>query len=172
MNEAEYRELLEIRRQRELTPAELHQLEQWLAAHQEHAEEWEEEDTLSKLIGGLPDAEISSNFTSQVWQKIELDAREREAPRPTWLGFLRGQWLRIPRLAWAVATLLLLVALVQKHEQPENNSEVAEALVPVSELVQVPTVEMLQDFDAINAMAHALTEPDMELLAVLEGLTK
>jgi anti-sigma factor RsiW len=169
MNETDYQELLDIRRQRELTPAELHRLEQWLAAHQEHAEEWEAEDTLSQLLDRLPDAEASSNFTAQVWQKIELEARANTPQRSALMEFLRGRWLQIPRVAWGIASVVLVVALVQQREA-QKTAAMAESLVPVVELAQMPSVDMLRDFEAINSLGDPDLTADVELLSMLEGL--
>jgi anti-sigma factor RsiW len=175
MNETEYQELLEIRHQRELTPAELHRLEQWLAAHQEQSEEWEAEDTLSKLLEQLPDAEASSNFTSQVWQKIELEARASAPQRSVLMKFFRGHWLPIPRVAGGIASVVVVVvvvvvvALVQQR-QAQKTATLAANLVPVVELAQMPSVDMLRDFEAINSLVDPDLTADVELLSMLGGL--
>lgn len=171
MNETEYQELLEMRHQRELTPAELHRLEQWLAAHQEQAEEWEAEDTLSKLLEQLPDAEASSNFTSQVWQKIELEARASAPQRSALMKFFRGHWLPIPRVAGGIASVVVVVALVLgQQRQAQKTATLAANLVPVVELAQMPSVDMLRDFEAINSLVDPDLTADVELLSMLEGL--
>jgi anti-sigma factor RsiW len=169
MNETEYQELLEIRHQRELTPAELHRLEQWLASHQEQSEEWEAEDTLSKLLEQLPDAEASSNFTSQVWQKIELEARASAPQRSVLMKFFRGHWLPIPRVAGGIASVVVVVALVQQR-QAQKTATLAANLVPVVELAQMPSVDMLRDFEAINSLVDPDLTADVELLSMLGGL--
>jgi anti-sigma factor RsiW len=171
MNETEYQELLEIRHQRELTPAELHRLEQWLAAHQEQSEEWEAEDTLSKLLEQLPDAEASSNFTSQVWQKIELEARASAPQRSVLMKFFRGHWLPIPRVAGGIASVVVVVALVLvQQRQAQKTAKLAANLVPVVELAQMPSVDMLRDFEAINSLVDPDLTADVELLSMLGGL--
>ncbi|MFT4688874.1 MAG: anti-sigma factor RsiW [Limisphaerales bacterium] len=171
MNETEYQELLEIRHQRELTPAELHRLEQWLAAHQEQSEEWEAEDTLSKLLEQLPDAEASSNFTSQVWQKIELEARASAPQRSALMKFFRGHWLPIPRVAGGIASVVVVVALVLvQQRQAQKTAKLAANLVPVVELAQMPSVDMLRDFEAINSLVDPDLTADVELLSMLGGL--
>ena len=40
--------------------------------------------------------------------------------------------------------------------------------MPVVELAQVPSVEMLQDFDAINTLSEPMVSGDLELLLALE----
>ena len=77
------------------------------------------------MLDDLPETPVSSNFTSRIWQQIEMEARDQESkPEPGFnlLRFLSGSWLGVPRIAWACAIILVLgISLgqhrVQKQEQ-------------------------------------------------------
>ncbi len=167
MHIAEFEKLLATRAKRELNADELKQLDTWFAGHPEDREIWEEEAALSGVLANLPDVPVSPNFTSRVWQQIEMEVREPVRTENLLVRFLTGSWLRIPRIAWACALMLALgISIQQEHTQ--NQDKVAESIVPVVELAQLPSVEMLQDFDAINSLSEPMVSGDLELLAALE----
>src|SRR5687767_3734715 len=102
MNEQEHKELVEASWRRTLSPEEEASLQLYLASRPDKQADWEDELALSNALHNLPDAPLSSNFTSQVLQAI--DREERVVERAT-LPFWR-QWM--PRLA-TVATILVLL---------------------------------------------------------------
>jgi hypothetical protein len=167
MDISDFEKLLETRAQRELNDAETRRLEAWFAEHPEDREIWDEETALSGVLADLTDVPVSSNFTARVWQQIEMDSREPERTENTVVRFLTGSWLRIPRIAWACALILAFgISLQQQHTQTRD--KVAQSIVPVVELAQLPSVEILQDFDAINSLSEPMISGDLELLAALE----
>lgn len=171
MNLSDFEKLLETQALRELNEAEQGQLEVWLREHPDDREIWEEERALSRAITELPDEPVASNFTAQVWDRIEAESREVERIREqvSVKEMLLGSWLKIPRLAWFCAFALTVGVLVNQ-QRLHDRAKVAENLVPVAELAQVPSVEALQDFEAINSLGEPMVSGDVELLAVLEGL--
>lgn len=168
MHLSEFEQLLEIRARRPLQPGEQDKLRTWFHEHPEDRELWEEEEALSAFLDDLPETPVSSNFTSRVWQQIEMDARE-PAPRPQFnlVRFLAGTWLRVPRIAWTCAIILALGISLGQF-QTQKRELLAESIVPVVELAQVPSVEMLQDFDVINTLSEPMVSGDLELLLALE----
>jgi len=171
MHISEFEKLLETRARRPLNDAETARLEQWFAEHPDDREIWEEEEALCGALDRLPDAPVSSNFTAQVWRRIELEARKPEREEGWLWRVLGGSWLTVPRLAWACG-LVLIAGIVLQQRELEKRTEMAESIVPVAELAQLPTVEMLRDFDAINSLGEPMLSGDLELLAALEDAGK
>lgn len=171
MHISEFEKLLETRAHRPLKPDERKRLEEWFAEHPDDREIWDEEEALCGALDELPDVPMSSNFTSQVWRQIELDAREAERTENGLVRFLTGSWLKVPRIAWACA-LVLALGISLQQQQTDEHERVAESIVPVVELAQLPSVEMLQDFDAITSLSEPMVSGDLELLAALEDTAK
>ena len=168
MNELFYQELREISWRRKLTPEEETQLQGWLAAHPDKQAEWELEQSLSEQLRHLSNAPLSSNFTSQVMQALdaELARQEREGRGGrSWL-----QWLHklAPRLA--PVSLALVVAITffvyQRGDKVEQQyqAKAIESVVSVAEANQVPSHEILADFEVIEKLPFA---SDDDLLAAL-----
>ena len=169
MNELFYQELREISWRRKLTPEEETQLQGWLAAHPDKQAEWELEQSLSEQLRHLSNAPLSSNFTSQVMQALdtELARQEREGRGGrSWL-----QWLHklAPRLA--PVSLALVVAITffvyQRGDKVEQQyqAKAIESVVSVAEANQVPSHEILADFEVIEKLPFA---SDDDLLAALQ----
>ena len=171
MNLSDFENLLEIQAVRDLNEDESARLEEWLSKHPDDRAIWKEECALSRAIADLPSEPVSSNFTARVWDRIEQDEREVERIREevSFRQMLFGTWLRIPRLAWFCATVMAAGLLV-KQQRVHDRAQVAEGLVPVAEVAQVPSVGALQDFEAINSLGEPMVSGDVELLDVLEEL--
>ena len=170
MHLSEFEQLLETRARRPLNADEQDKLHTWFHDHPEDRELWEEEEALSGVLDDLHETPVSSNFTSRIWQQIEMEARDQESkPEPGFnlLRFLSGSWLGVPRIAWACAIILVLGISLGQH-RVQKQEQLAESIVPVVELAQVPSVEMLQDFDAINTLSEPIVSGDLELLLALE----
>ena len=168
MDRSDFEALLETRLLRELNAAETERLERWLNEHPEDRGLWEDEELLSGALADLPDAEVPLNFMSQVWRQI--DAEPEVVAKPInvacWLDALRTL---LPKLSWACA-VLVLAAVLWRREAVRERVETAESLVPVAEVAQLPSVEVLRDFDAIRTLGEPMVGGDLELLAVLEDL--
>ena len=165
MNESIYHQLRETSWRRKLTPEEETRLQGWLAANPERQAEWEQEQMLSEQLRHLANAPLSSNFTSQVMQALdsELARQEREGKgRQSWL-----QWLQrlAPRLApVSLALVVAITAFVYRNfEQEKRQTQTIETLA--SAVTDVPPLEILEDFDAIDKLAPPTDE---DLLAALQ----
>src|SRR5437867_3289304 len=136
MNDETYNELLEASWRRKLTAEEQAQLRAWLLAHSEAQADWEEEALLTQQLERLPNAPLSSNFTAQVMQKLDLDLargeRERkQRPRPVWA-----------RLVSRYASVILMALLAgfgvhryREHQRIEMVKSVSN-VTPVASVLQ------------------------------------
>ncbi len=163
MNNATFEELLALRHKRPLTPAEQTRLQAWLARHPADRVRWTEESALSTALHRLPNAPVPSNFMARVWQDIEAAERHGASARAGWRG-----WFRWPSLAqqFAVAVVLLGVAVVLSGRRGQSPAQVAQSIEQVTTLASMPSIEMLKDFEIISRLNQS--SADLDLLAVLE----
>jgi hypothetical protein len=116
---------------------------------------------LTEALSQLKDAPISSNFTARIMDEIDREDGRRTGSRRLW------HWNLWPRFAGAAAAVLLTVMMVQHHETVAHRVQLARTLETVADLRSVPSVDALNNFEAIQAMgqrAHA----DEELLALVQ----
>jgi anti-sigma factor RsiW len=172
MNELEYKRLREISWRRKLTAEEEVRLQPYLVAHPEAQPEWEDEAALSQALEQLPNVPLSSNFTAQVLQLVDLE--EASAERRSKLTRDWRWWINhlIPRIALGVLTVSLgALGLLQyqKHsfeERAQNAGAFSSQLEVASS--RVPA-EMWQDFEAIRRLSTPVSaSADDELLAALK----
>jgi anti-sigma factor RsiW len=167
MNDAEFQQLIEQARRRPLDAEEERQLRAFLAAHPEKQTAWDEETALNRLLARLPDTPMPSNFTAQVLAAVEREeAAAARTPRPAWTNWLPlTSW----RPAALVATLVLagLIPFFAERHRVEQRAQLARSLAAVSPVAQVPTVEMLQDFEAIRRLGQR-AKADEDLLALFQ----
>lgn len=169
MNDAHFEELKEASWRRRLTPEESAQVQAWLARHPERRAEWEAEQALNRALTSLPDAPVSSNFTSLVLQAAR---REAARPGPVSLPWWRQAfaWLH-PRPATGVAgaALLLCAAWFGWHQnQVLQRNRHAQDLTALSSAAALPEPQLLAaDFETLRRLPQAEADDD-ELLAVLQ----
>ena len=170
--------LMDLARRRPLKPDERDRLIGFMEANPDTWPGWEEDMALTRLLNRLPDAPLASNFSSRVMQAIAVEARQAERkPGPwRWLGWLRG-WPA--RVGFASCVALLALAGFQRHRLGEpsdlaeiDRADLAESVATISEVVAIPSVEILKDFETIQSFsrvpAAADMEADLRLLAALE----
>ena len=155
----------ELNWRRKLNAAEEAQLQAWLSEHPDSLAAWETELALSEALARMPDAPVSSNFTSRVLRAAELDAANLERARGSKILF-RQFWLRwVPGIAGAA--LVLGVGLISYHEIQESHRIQLVRSVSTLEAASLPSPQVLEDFDAIHAMSKR-PMPDEELLRLLQ----
>jgi hypothetical protein len=115
------------------------------------------------LLSRLPDAPVASNFTARVMQTVELE----EARRSRWRLFDWRWRTFLPRGAMAAVLAGLAVLTFHQHELSVRRQEVAKNFVFVAQ--QVPSVDALKNFDAIQRMGQS-AHPDNELLALASDM--
>jgi hypothetical protein len=159
MNDADYQKLRETGWRRTLTPAEEERLGGIVAAQPALKAQWEEEAALNRLLGRMPAARVSSNFTARVVQAA------RSAPaRPAWSERLAPfRWLSrhwMPRVALGLA-MVCCGLLSFREYQAVHQAHVAR------ELAALPPMEWLKDFDTINRL-NKVSVADDDLLEALQ----
>src|SRR5688572_20897447 len=89
MNGLTYEDLLKRRAQRKLNAQEQQRLQELFAGSPELKARWVEDLSIHQMVRRLPPPEISSNFTSQVLRRIEVEQRARPASTaaPLWRKF-------------------------------------------------------------------------------------
>ena len=118
---------------------------------------------MRELLSRLPNAPVPSNFTARVMQAIELD--ELQAGRRR-----RWSWnwhALLPRFAAAAVVVVAGGLVLHQHEISSRRNALAQSVALFANAQPLPSVEALNNFDAIQRMsqpAHA----DEELLALLQ----
>ncbi len=156
---ADWLDAIESRR---LTPAEAEALRRRLENRPRERARLAEELALNAALEALPAPPTPTNFAARVWADIDRDERAARR-RPTgWLGWLGS--LRPARLV-GFATLMVAVAggwwQIQLHEHSvlaANAAELAQT---------VPDVDLLRDFEAIQALRTAPKASDVDLMSAL-----
>lgn len=160
MNESEHNPLSE-KSWRKLTPAEVAELQTWLAKHPEAQADWETELHLTEALNRLPDAPVPSNFTARVLQAVERESAAGSQRRTPF-----GKWsLRslLPRTAAAAVVLGAGLLAYHEHTVTERRTQLAQSVKMVPSLPP----EILQNFDTIRKMGSP-TGPDRELIALMQ----
>jgi hypothetical protein len=120
---------------------------------------------LRELLSRLADAPVPSNFTARVMRAVELE--ELQAARTR--GWHWSWHSLLPRAA-ATATVVIAAGFAfYQHEIYSQRVEIAKNVMLVASAQPLPSVDALQNFDAIQRMsqpAHA----DEELLALASDL--
>jgi hypothetical protein len=168
MNEDSFNQMLEIAARRKLTVAEEAELQQQIAMRPDRQSAWEQEMGLNHALDQLPDTALSSNFTARVMLAIDLEERRsaRKQRQPLWerLGAIRFA------KATVMGALVLFAGLAtyQQYRLNVQSTEVTEDLVSLAKLHQLPTVQMLKDFEAINGFGQRSSMSDEKWLAALQ----
>lgn len=164
MKGSEYKQLQETAWQRPLTEGEQARLEAYLAAYPEAQEDWRLETGLSRVLRELPDAPLASNFTAQVLRAVERErtATVRSATSWSWHWRLSLQWRHIVTLGAAVGCAALMA---YQYSRMSDRAELAQSVARVTSVATMPSLEVLQDFEAINRLSQVSSGVDLDLLA-------
>jgi len=125
----------------------------------------DEPQELRKLLSRLPDAPVSSNFTARVMQAVELEELRVVRTRGwhwNWQAFL-------PRFAAAAAVMLFAGFAFHQHENANRRAEITRSVMIVASAQKLPSMEALQNFDAIQRMSQPV-HADEGLLALAPDL--
>ena len=118
---------------------------------------------LTAALVEMSDAPVPSNFTARVLAAIELEEKSAaRSPGRSW------NWrLLFPRVAVAAAVLVVLGLMVQRYETSSHRQEIARSVVLVASAKSLPSVDALENLDAIERMSQS-AHADGELLAVMQ----
>jgi hypothetical protein len=123
--------------------------------------ELESDARLTASLAKIPDVPVSSNFTHRVMQAIELE--EARAARK---GIFRWNWHAVlPRIAVAMAVLVLGGVSFQHYETAAQRNLLARNIAEVASAHPLPSVDALQNYDAIQRMSQP-ARADNDLLAI------
>jgi hypothetical protein len=118
---------------------------------------------LTESLAKMPDVPVASNFTARVMSAIELEETRRTRSwllSWTWRGFM-------PR-AIATATIMVFAGFGwQRYELNAQRSLLAKNVAQVAAAQPVPSVDALNNFDAIQRMSQPV-DADKDLLALMQ----
>ena len=181
MTEIEVQQLADTALRRPLSKEETTALESYFSTHPEAKHDWRESMLINEGLRHLPELQPSTNFTSLVLQEArKSQPREKPAATHGWFaGWRFSQGLAFAILFFGVGTLFY-----HQHRVAER-AEVAQSLAAVSDVAMLlnsagpgsaaprenpaaPSVQMLQDFDAIRSLRAVPVDLDLGLLKALE----
>jgi hypothetical protein len=119
---------------------------------------------LRGLLSRLPDAPVASNFTARVMQAVELEESRalRRWTFPAW------NWrVILPRFAVAAVVIVVAGLAFERHETAAQREQLAINIAQAAR--SMPSIEVLQNFDAIRRMS-APAHADEGLLALAPDL--
>jgi hypothetical protein len=121
---------------------------------------------LRELLSRLAGAPVSSNFTARVMRAVELE----EARRPRLWNLLTWNWHSLlPRAAVAAVLIFAAGFTFYQHEIYSRRFELARNVALVAQAQPLPSMEALQNFDAIQRMSQP-ARADEGLLALAPNL--
>lgn len=129
---------------------------------------WEDEMRLNRVLGTLIQIPVSSNFTTRVLGALERELRRGDGRRAAWL-----RWLPLLRWRWqwaagSVAILLLTAVTLQQGQRVQARQDVVHSAGMLAEAGNLPSLEMLRDFDAIYALPGGPLPSATDLTAAFE----
>ena len=123
--------------------------------------ELELEARLTAALAKMPDAPVPSNFTTRLLEVIESEAqRSTRSYRWNWRALF-------PRLAVAAAVLIFAGISIQRYETSSHRQEIARRVAAVASTSSQPSVEALENLDAIMRMSQS-AHADGDLLAAMQ----
>jgi len=126
--------------------------------------ELEAEARLTDALAQMPDVPVPSNFTARVLDAIELEEK-RSA-----LAVRAGRWnwrALLPRVAVAAAVVMVCGLEYRHHQVSVQRVEMAKSLLVATSAAGVPSMDALENLDAIQRMSQP-ARADTELLADMQ----
>ena len=125
----------------------------------------DESQELRELLSRLTDAPVSSNFTARVMQAVERE--ELQAARTR--GWHWNWHALLPRAAVTAVMVAAAGFTFYQHEIYSQRFELAQNVALVTQAQPLPSVDALQNFDAIQRMGQS-AHADEELLSLAPDL--
>jgi hypothetical protein len=125
--------------------------------------EIELESRLTEGLKQIPDAPVASNFTARVMAAVEREeaGRAESRTRP-W------NWrVLLPRVVATAAILVFTGTVWERYEVRSQHSILVKNIAQVTYSKQVPSLDAIYNFDAIQRMSQPVAA-DKELLALLQ----
>ena len=171
MKNRSYQDWIDLHWQGSLTQEEAGQWETFLKENPDHNEDWEWDQQLLEGVHQMADITLSNNFTSRVIRSVEfwqpesnpVQQEERSDQGSGWLS----KWWSLPGIRIAGTSAILLAGFWLWQWDPTAPSMV-ESITTVTQAETVPTVEELENFDAINGLAQTSFDVDWELVFAMD----
>jgi hypothetical protein len=120
---------------------------------------------LRELLSHLSDAPVASNFTARVMRAVELEDSQA-ARKHGW----RWNWHALLPRAAAIATVVIAAGFAfHQYDAASRRAEITKSVMIVASAQKLPSVEALQNFDAIQRMSQPV-HADQGLLALASDL--
>ncbi len=116
---------------------------------------------LTESLAKIPDAPVASNFTARVLAAVELE----ETRRARGWNFSWNWHALFPRIAVTAAVLVFGGISFQHYEINSQRTLLARNVAQVAAAQPLPSVDALNNFDAIQRMSQP-ARADEELLAL------
>ena len=176
MNSGDYEQLLRARQRGELKGVEQERLAALLQSDPKLGAEWQEDVALQRLLKTLPEAPLSSNFTSLVMQQLHRDDAAPQTPSRWALPRFWVRGLAYGSLALFVGVGTMYYRTMAGRFDMANSvatvTTVAQLVQPVAmrqqtpvELPPMPPVDIWENFEEIRRLPDQV---DTELLLALE----
>ena len=170
MKKRSYEDWIDLHWQRELTLEETQHWQSFLSNQPEFAAQWHLDQQLLLGVRSLNDIPLSNNFTSRVIRSVEHVQPAKLNPFPEKKVLTESWWSRfwaLPLMRAAGVGLMLLLGVAIWQWDP-NAVNLVESVTTITEAETVPSVEELQDFDAIHGLAQSNAEIDWELVLAMD----
>ncbi len=116
---------------------------------------------LTDGLAKMPDATVPSNFTARIMAAIELEEAQASRSR----GWHWNWRSLMPRIAVAAAVLIFAGVSIQRYEAGSQRAALVKSVAEVAAAQPLPSVEALNNFDAIERMSQ---RADDQLLALMQ----
>jgi hypothetical protein len=147
---------------RKLTETERAEWRARLAADAGTQADWELEAALTAALARLPDTPVPSNFTARVLQAVE-----REEARPQRRGWRWNWHALVPRVAFAAVVITFSGLAFHHHVIYTQRTALARNVALVTAGQPMPSMEALENFDAIRRLGRP-QHADDELLVLMQ----
>ena len=125
--------------------------------------ELEVEARLTAALSKIPDTQVPSNFTARILAAVDLEENRTVRSRDWTLNW-RRLW---PRVAVAAVVLIFAGVSIQRYETQTHRISLAKNVVRLASSQPLPSIEVLENLDAIQRM-NLPARADGELLAALQ----
>lgn len=125
--------------------------------------EVELESRLTEGLKQIPDVPVASNFTARVLAAVDREEAARAASR-SWAWNWR---VLLPRVVATAAILVFTGTVWERYEVRSQHSILVKSIAQVTYSKQVPSLDAIYDFDAIQRMSQPVAA-DKELLALFQ----
>jgi hypothetical protein len=116
---------------------------------------------LTESLAKIPDAPVASNFTARVLAAVELE----ETRRARGWNFNWNWHALFPRMAVTAVVLVFAGISFQRYELNSQRTLLAKNVAQAAAAQPLPSVDALNNFDAIQRMSQP-ARADEELLAL------